>query len=52
MTEKSINYRETAIISSVFVALIASLLSFITLRDSNLNPHYRDYGRPVQSVKI
>lgn len=52
MTEKSINYRETAIIAGVFIAVIASILSFISVRDSNLNPHYRDYGRPVQSVKV
>lgn len=52
MTEKSVNYRETAINTGVFITVIASLLSFITIRDSNLNPHYRDYGRSAQSVKV
>lgn len=52
MTEKSVNHRETAIITGVFITVIVSLLSFVTIRDSSLNPHYRDYGRPPQLVKV
>lgn len=52
MIEKPTNYRETVIVVGVFIALIASFLSFVMARDSDLNPHYRDYGRPAQSVGL